>query len=122
MKKWEGGEFMNGERDSNPYYRICFKDTDPLGVEKLFPFQVGNNEQLEAIIDSLRQDGKRLDAFVHGIAFASEIRKELHEVSWKSFMQSTRISAFSMVEVDRYHLSLRRAEAAMVEVAEVHEV
>ncbi len=73
--------------------------TDPLGVQTLFPFQVGNDEQLQAIIDHLQAEGMRLDAFVHGIAFASEIKKELHEVSWQSFMQSTHISSFSMVEI-----------------------
>lgn len=73
--------------------------TDPLGVEELFPFQVGNDEQLDHIVERLRADGIRLDAFVHGIAYASEIKKPLHEVSWESFKQSTRVSAFSMVEV-----------------------
>jgi enoyl-[acyl-carrier protein] reductase I len=73
--------------------------TDPLGIEKLFPFQVGNEAQMEVIVDYLRDEGLRLDAFVHGIAFASEIKKELHEVSWQSFKDSTRVSAFSMVEI-----------------------
>ncbi len=73
--------------------------TDPLSVEKLFPFKVGREDQLEVIIDYLRAEGMRLDAFVHGIAFASEIKKELHEVSWQSFKESTRVSAFSMVEI-----------------------
>jgi enoyl-[acyl-carrier protein] reductase I len=74
--------------------------TDRLGVEEaLFPFQVGNEEQLDAIVHYLQSNGLRLDLFLHGIAFASEIRSELHEVSWKSFRDSTRISAFSMVEI-----------------------
>ncbi|MGD2009505.1 MAG: SDR family oxidoreductase [Desulfobacterales bacterium] len=73
--------------------------TDQLGVTRLFPFQVGNDEQLQAITDHLRSEGLRLDVFVHGIAFASEIKKDFHEVSWKSFKDSTRVSAFSMVEI-----------------------
>lgn len=73
--------------------------TDKLGVETLFPFQVGNEEQLDAIVTYLRANGLRLDVLVHGIAFASEIKNQLHEVSWKSFMDSTRVSAFSMVEI-----------------------
>lgn len=73
--------------------------TDELGVETLYPFKVGNTEQLDMIIESLKNNGQRLDAFVHGIAFASEIKKNLHEVSWESFKQSTRVSAFSMVEI-----------------------
>jgi enoyl-[acyl-carrier protein] reductase I len=73
--------------------------TDRLGVEDLFPFQVGNMDQLQAIIEYLQENGMRLDAVVHGIAFASEIKKDLHEVSWKSFKDSVRISAFSMVEI-----------------------
>jgi len=73
--------------------------TDALGVEKLFPFQVGDDAQLQAIITYLREMGIRLDVFVHGIAFASEIRKEFHEVSWKSFKDSVHVSAFSMVEI-----------------------
>lgn len=75
------------------------KVTDPLGVDDLLPFAVGNEEQLQGIIDSLREKDLRIDVMVHGIAFASEIRKELHEVSWKSFEESTRVSAFSMVEI-----------------------
>lgn len=73
--------------------------TDELEVRELFPFKVGNNQQLDTIIESLKRSGRRLDAFVHGIAFASEIKKDLHEVSWDSFKQSTRVSAFSMVEI-----------------------
>ncbi len=73
--------------------------TDELGVKTLFPFQVGNEEQLDAIVNYLQTNGLRLDVFLHGIAFASEIKNELHEVSWKSFMDSTRVSAFSMVEI-----------------------
>jgi enoyl-[acyl-carrier protein] reductase I len=73
--------------------------TDELGVKTLFPFQVGNGEQLDAIVNYLQTNGLRLDVFLHGIAFASEIKNELHEVSWKSFMDSTRVSAFSMVEI-----------------------
>lgn len=73
--------------------------TDTLGDARLFPYKVGDQDQLEAIVSSLRENGQRLDAFVHGIAFASEIKKDLHEVSWTSFMESTRVSAFSMVEI-----------------------
>ena len=73
--------------------------TDALGVEKLFPFQVGDEQALCALIDHLKKNGIRLDTFVHGIAFAGEIKKELHEVSWESFRESTRVSAFSMVEI-----------------------
>ncbi|MCG8470383.1 MAG: SDR family oxidoreductase, partial [Desulfobacterales bacterium] len=67
--------------------------------EALLPFAVGDEEQLDAIVDYLKREGIRLDVVVHGIAFASEIRKELHEVSWESFRDSTRISAFSLVEI-----------------------
>ncbi len=73
--------------------------TDQLGIDKLFPFKVGNDDQLQAIVEYLRSAGLRLDVFVHGIAFASEIKKDLHEVSWQSFKDSTRVSAFSMVEI-----------------------
>jgi enoyl-[acyl-carrier protein] reductase I len=73
--------------------------TDAFEVDRLLPFAVGDEEQLEGIIDYLRETDLRIDVLVHGIAFASEIRKELHEVSWKSFEESTRISAFSMVEI-----------------------
>jgi enoyl-[acyl-carrier protein] reductase I len=60
---------------------------------------VGNDNQLQVIIDHLQETGTRLDVFVHGIAFASEIKKDLHDVSWKSFKDSVRVSAFSMVEI-----------------------
>jgi enoyl-[acyl-carrier protein] reductase I len=73
--------------------------TDRFDVQRLFPFQVGNTDQLQAIIDYLQAQGMRLDVLIHGIAFASEIKKELHEVSWDSFKNSVRISAFSMVEI-----------------------
>jgi len=75
--------------------------TDGMGVQTLLPFQVGNSEQMRGIVEYLQSNGLRLDVFVHGIAFASEIKKELHEVSWESFKTSTRISAFSMVEITR---------------------
>ena len=73
--------------------------TDELGKVTLLPFKVGDTAQIDAIIAYLRENNLRLDVFVHGIAFASEIKKELHEVSWASFKESTRVSAFSMVEI-----------------------
>lgn len=73
--------------------------TDAFEVENLFPFQVGNEEQLMDIINYLKENKIKLDTFVHGIAFASEIKKNLHEVSWASFKEATLISAFSMVEI-----------------------
>ncbi|MCP4747896.1 MAG: SDR family oxidoreductase [Desulfobacteraceae bacterium] len=73
--------------------------TNRLGVQTLFPFQVGNEKQLQDIVFYLREKGLRLDTFVHGIAFASEIKKDLHNVTWESFKESIRISAFSMVEI-----------------------
>ena len=74
--------------------------TDGLGVgDDLFPFAVGSDAQLDDLVAWLKGEGIRLDVVVHGIAFASEIRKPLHEVSWESFQDSTRISAFSMVEI-----------------------
>jgi enoyl-[acyl-carrier protein] reductase I len=73
--------------------------TDRFNVQNLFPFQVGNDDQLQAIVDHLQETGTRLDVFVHGIAFASEIKKDLNDVSWKSFKDSVRVSAFSMVEI-----------------------
>ncbi len=73
--------------------------TKGLRVTGLFPYRVGNDEQLQDIIDYLHEEDMRLDVFVHGIAFASEITKDLHDVSWKSFKDSTRVSAFSMVEI-----------------------
>jgi enoyl-[acyl-carrier protein] reductase I len=75
--------------------------TDELEVEKLFPFMVGSDEQLQDIIDYLKKEEIKIDVFVHGIAFASEIKKPLYEVSWKSFRDATRVSAFSMVEIAR---------------------
>jgi len=74
---------------------------DELAVDRLFPFRVGNDEQLREIVTWLKRNGMRIDVLVHGIAFASEIKRELHEVSWESFKTSTRVSAFSMVEIAR---------------------
>jgi exodeoxyribonuclease V gamma subunit len=58
MKKarriWEGGEFMKGERDSNPYYRLCFKDMDPLGDE----FRRVTETIMESLIGSLIKEGR----------------------------------------------------------------
>lgn len=73
--------------------------TDEIGVEELFQYKVGDADQLDHIVETLQNRNVRLDAFVHGIAFASEIKKDLHDVSWKSFKESTRVSAFSMVEI-----------------------
>lgn len=75
--------------------------TDKYGTEKLFPFMVGNEENLDDLLAYLKEKEIKIDVLVHGIAFASEIKKELHEVSWKSFKNATRISAFSMVEIAR---------------------
>ena len=75
--------------------------TDELSVEKLFPYRVGDDDQLNQIIKYLKEKDIRLDTFVHGIAFASEIKKPLYEVSWASFKEATLISAFSMVDITR---------------------
>ena len=73
--------------------------TTGLTVVRYLPYKVGDDDQLEAIINYLNVEKVKLDVFVHGIAFASEITKDLHEVSWTSFKDSTRVSAFSMVEI-----------------------
>lgn len=75
--------------------------TKQFNVEKLYPFSVGDEKALDFLVNDLKARGIKIDTFVHGIAFASEIKKELHEVSWKSFKEATRISAFSMIEVAR---------------------
>jgi len=77
------------------------KVTDQLGVETLFPFQAGDEKQLQDITDYLNENDIKIDVFVHGIAFASEIKKNLHEVSWTSFKEAVKVSAFSMVEITR---------------------
>lgn len=81
---------------SLPYVK---KVTDKFNSPVLFPFKVGNKENLWAIVDYFKENQKKIDVFIHGIAFASEIKKELHEVSWKSFKDATRISAFSLIEI-----------------------
>lgn len=76
--------------------------TDTLGTGSLlFPFKVGNDAQLDEMVAQMQKKGMRLDVLLHGIAYASEIRKELHKVSWNSFRDSIRVSAFSMVELTR---------------------
>lgn len=96
-----------------PYVKAV---TDRLDIRELFPFKVGNEAQLQAVIAYLQEHGMRLDVFVHNIAYASEIKKKLHEVSWHSFKDSVRVSAFSIVVQDRQpfkHPGAGQAEIAL---------
>jgi len=54
MRIWEGGEIMKGERDTNPYYQICFKDTNLLKTK----FRRVSETIMEPLLGSLIKEGR----------------------------------------------------------------
>jgi enoyl-[acyl-carrier protein] reductase I len=76
-------------------------------VEKLFPGKkvyLLNVEQVEDIQnfgEILKQDGVKLNGFLHSIAFAnySEGMKPFHETKLRDYLQATTISSFSLIAI-----------------------
>mmetsp|Transcript_3360 Transcript_3360/g.7589 ORF Transcript_3360/g.7589 Transcript_3360/m.7589 type:complete len:317 (-) Transcript_3360:163-1113(-) len=62
----------------------------------------------ESLPEALDREGKRLEAVVHSIAFAPDLRNPLLETNREAFLDAHEISAYSLIEVARESLPLFR--------------
>lgn len=74
-----------------------------IGIVKLYRYDASLDEDLKSFTDEFIQDGVKLDALVHGIAYSSDpgakLNHSLLEVSVEEFAEAIRVGAFSLVEV-----------------------
>mmetsp|Transcript_116019 Transcript_116019/g.237230 ORF Transcript_116019/g.237230 Transcript_116019/m.237230 type:complete len:245 (-) Transcript_116019:1175-1909(-) len=62
----------------------------------------------ESLPEALDREGKQLEAVVHSIAFAPDLRNPLLETNREAFLDAHEISAYSLIEVARESLPLFR--------------
>lgn len=90
-----------------------------LGERPVYICDMEEEQQIQALADSLRTDFGELHGVVHSIAFAnySEGWKPFHETVRKDFLQAAQISAFSLVELSRYLKPILHIEASVVAIS-----
>jgi enoyl-[acyl-carrier protein] reductase I len=85
-----------------------FKQTvEELGEElhasKIFPCDVTKPDELEALVNNLKQDAPVVDTVMHSIAFANreDLSRPFLETSRDGFLLAQEVSAYSLVAVSR---------------------
>lgn len=83
---------------------------------KAFLLDAENKEQLQALEKNV---GRKLDGFLHSMAFAnfSEGPKPFHETKLEDFLQACHISAFSLVQMSNALKNLLRRDASVVTIS-----
>ncbi len=74
-----------------------------LGAARVLPCDVGQDEELAALAESLKSNPSRIDALVHAIAFANreDLSRPFIETSRTGYALAQNISAYSLVAVAR---------------------
>ena len=94
-------------------------------VEKLFPekkiyiLDVESEEAIKLFGEKLKNDGVKLNGFLHSIAFAnySEGMKPFHETKLKDYLQASTISSFSLIAISNALKDLFENEASVVTIS-----
>lgn len=92
---------------------------DLLGDRSVYVCDVEHEDEIAALVESLRKDGHApIDGVLHSIAFAeySEGLKPFHETNRKEFLRAVQVSTFSLVEVANALKPLLRNDASVVTV------
>ena len=87
-----------------------------LGAAKLLPCDVGKDEEIARLAETLKADGAPLDVVVHSIAFANreDLAKPFVETSRAGFALAQDISAYSLVAVARATAPLMTAGGSLM--------
>ncbi len=74
-----------------------------LGVDRMVPCDVTNEEDLAGLTETLRNLGRPLDAVVHSLAFANreDLSRPFVETGRAGFLLAQEVSAYSLVAVAR---------------------
>jgi enoyl-[acyl-carrier protein] reductase I len=106
-------------QDESTYPSVS-RVADQLNIEKIFPYDARNDEDLEAFTQAVREEGISLDLLVHGISYSTasgaKLDMPLTEVSWEAFTDAIRVGAFSLVEVSGRLLDVFSEEASILAV------
>ena len=94
-------------------------------IQKHFPqassfiLDVENENEIKALADTILKYTKKLDGFLHSLAFAnfSEGAKPFHETKRADYLQACQISAFSFVEMSGALKNIFDANASAVTVS-----
>jgi len=74
-----------------------------LHASKIYPCDVTKPDELEALVNNLKQDAPVIDSVVHSIAFANreDLSRPFLETSRDGFLLAQEVSAYSLVAVSR---------------------
>jgi enoyl-[acyl-carrier protein] reductase I len=74
-----------------------------LGASKIYPCDVTKPDELEALVNHLKQDAPVVDTVMHSIAFANreDLSRPFLETSRDGFLLAQEVSAYSLVSVAR---------------------
>lgn len=94
-------------------------------VEKLFPgkkiylLDAENEEKIKEFGLQLKNDGLKLNGFLHSIAFANyaEGMKPFHETKLRDFLQANTISCFSLIAISNAIKDILQPEASVVTIS-----
>ncbi|MDH3975726.1 MAG: enoyl-ACP reductase [Deltaproteobacteria bacterium] len=81
---------------------------ESIGSSVILPCDVGRDEDIDALFDSLKKEWGSLDFLVHSVAFANkdELRGAFYDTSREGFSLAVDISAYSLVALTRGALPL----------------
>ncbi|MBI1898177.1 MAG: enoyl-ACP reductase [Acidobacteria bacterium] len=83
---------------------------------RVYPCDVTNDAEIESLVASLGNDGGRIDAVVHSIAFAGrdELSRPFLETSRSGYLLALEISSYSLVAVARAVSPLMAAGGSII--------
>jgi enoyl-[acyl-carrier protein] reductase I len=89
-----------------------------IGDNPCYVCDVEKEEDIQALANSLKKEGRQLDGLLHSMAFAnySEGLKPFHETKRKDFLQAAQISAFSLVELSAALKPYLKEQASVVTI------
>ncbi len=92
-----------------------------LGFKKIFKYDARKEEDLQAFIQAVKDEGIVLDILVHGISYSTaadaKLNLRLTEVSWEEFTDAIRVGAFSLVEVSGGLLEVFSESASILTIS-----
>ena len=79
-----------------------------LNAKQILPCDVGKDEEVKKLFDTLQGEGVRLDALVHCLAFANreDLANPFHQTSRAGFSLALDVSAYSLVATANHALPL----------------
>jgi enoyl-[acyl-carrier protein] reductase I len=103
------------ERQRNRRRVAQLTDPEPNAVF-LVPMDVGNDDQIAAVVDRAREEFGTIDFLVHSIAYAplEDLKGETTNCSREGFRTAMETSAYSLLAVGRYARKILSADSSIL--------